>query len=637
MTGTETTRGRRRRLTGGLAAFGLGAGLLTTAAASSTAGAIDNTIPFRPIPAIQGPGHISPYNGQEVRFDGVITAIAFNGFYVQDNVGDGDNRTSDGIFVSTFRSDFDTRDLKELRKVRVTGTVSEFIPGGSGTGNLSITQIIGAEVLQFRQGGRFVREFVNPEKLGGPDGRIMPKEFVITDDELPVNMQFDEPSNFDPFEDGIDFYESLEGMLVRANDPQVVGATRRFNSFSAEAFTVLDGGDAVAPADALTARGGIALQADPDNLGDQNPERVQIQFDGTIYPGDVPLLSVGDQLDDVWGVVGYSFGNFEVNATRVVEVVEPTDIEAETTSLVGGGDQLSVGSYNVLNLDPSDGVQFDIVGGHIANNMGSPDVVALQEIQDDNGTVDDDVITAETTLALLVDAIAAAGGPTYVAVDAPPPVPNEFGGAPGGNIRNAFLYNPERVSATSFESLDVEAFPTGSRDPLIGTFDFGGNEVVVLNNHFSSRFGSTPVFGGVQPFVQAGEAERAAQAQANNDVVDALLAENPDALVMVAGDLNTFEFADELTDVLPGPEPVLTNLVTERPDASDDDASYTFIFEGNSQVLDHVFVTDALLAAAAEFDIVHVNVDFPRDLGDVGTGSDHEPLVARFTLPPVEG
>ena len=120
-----------------------------------------------------------------------------------------------------------------------------------------------------------------------------------------------------------------------------------------------------------------------------------------------------------------------------------------------------------------------------------------------------------------------------------------------------------------------------------------------------------------------------------NEGVDSLLAEangNPlhaskAGRVIVAGDLNTMEFTDEMTDTLPGTgaDRVLTNLV----DGVDDDNVYTFNFEGNSQVLDHMFVTDNLLAGA-EFDIVHVNVDYPRV--DSSVGSDHEPLVGRFRV-----
>jgi predicted extracellular nuclease len=87
------------------------------------------------------------------------------------------------------------------------------------------------------------------------------------------------------------------------------------------------------------------------------------------------------------------------------------------------------------------------------------------------------------------------------------------------------------------------------------------------------------------------------------------------------------EFTDEMTDTLPGvgADRVLTNLV----DSVDDDNVYTFNFEGNSQVLDHMFVTDNLIGGAS-FDIVHVNVDFPRVSNAVG--SDHDAMVGLFSI-----
>ncbi len=276
------------------------------------------------------------------------------------------------------------------------------------------------------------------------------------------------------------------------------------------------------------------------------------------------------------------------------------------------------------------------------NNLGSPDVIALQEIQDNSGDVDDGTTDASQTLQALVHAIAAAGGPTYDFFDVAP-ADGSSGGVPGGNIRNAYLYNADRVKLVDFESLtppvleslgvsDPHAF-AGNRDPLLATFKFQGKEFTVINNHLTSRFGSTPVFGGPQPFVQAGETEREAQTAALNQVVDALLAAAVDnderaskaPRIIVLGDLNTFEFTDDLTEILPGsgPDRVLTNLI----DSLTDDNVYTFNFEGNSQVLDNLFVSD-LLSGRAELDIVHVNVDFPRV--DDTVGSDHEPLVVRL-------
>jgi predicted extracellular nuclease len=234
-------------------------------------------------------------------------------------------------------------------------------------------------------------------------------------------------------------------------------------------------------------------------------------------------------------------------------------------------------------------------------------------------------------------AIQAAGGPAYSFADVAPTVPDEFGGVPCGNIRNAYLWNDNRVSLQGdVYIIDNTAFD-GSRPPLVGTFEFNGEDLTVVNVHFSSRFGSTPVYGGPQPFVQAGEAEREAQSKAVNAFVDTQLGIDPQAAIAVVGDHNTFEFTDELTEDLPGtgPDRVLTNLIWQAVEA---DEAYTFIFDGNSQVLDHAFVTDRILPNA-QLDIVHVNNDFTRDDNQAQdpdivsvVASDHEPLLVRIGL-----
>jgi predicted extracellular nuclease len=583
---------------------------------------------------IQGAGHISPYAGIEVTTTGVVTAVDYDGYYVQDPVGDGDDATSDGLFVFKFGPKPAVGDL-----VQLTDTVTEFIPGGAATGNLSTTEMSYPSITVVSSGNPLPA----PVRIGS-GGRIPPAVDVITASERPVNLQTD-AGVFNPADDGIDFYESLEAMLVTIEEPVAVSGTRAFSPFSSELFSLANDGADVAPADARTARGGINLQPDPNNDGDQNPERVQIQFDGDLFPGPVPAVTVGDQLADVTGVVGYSFGNFEINALEVFDVY-PAGLGSETTPLEGGSKAVTLASYNVLNLSPQaeDDNQRATLASQIVHNLRAPDVIALQEIQDNSGEADDGTTDATDTLQSVVDAIAKAGGPDYGFFDVAPG-DGASGGVPGGNIRNAFLYNPHRVQLVDFESLtpgalagygvsDPDAF-AGTRDPLLATFKFRGKEFTVINNHLTSRFGSTPVFGGPQPFVQAGEAERKAQVGVLNEVVDALLAlargnethASKAGRIVVLGDLNTMEFTDDLTEILPGtgPDRVLTNLV----ETLSDDNVYTFNFEGNSQVLDHMFVTDNLLAGA-EFDIVHVNVDFPR-LDDT-LGSDHEPLLARLRI-----
>jgi len=114
--------------------FGLA--LLGTMVLPFYLGAAAHAQPVIPIYDIQGAGHISSYRGQSVTTRGVVTAVAFNGYYVQDPVGDGNDATSDGIFVRKFGSKPSVGDFVEL-----TGTVTESIPGGAGTGNLSITRM----------------------------------------------------------------------------------------------------------------------------------------------------------------------------------------------------------------------------------------------------------------------------------------------------------------------------------------------------------------------------------------------------------------------------------------------------------------------------------------------------------------
>jgi len=86
------------------------------------------------------------------------------------------------------------------------------------------------------------------------------------------------------------------------------------------------------------------------------------------------------------------------------------------------------------------------------------------------------------------------------------------------------------------------------------------------------------------------------------------------------GDLNDFEESKPL-EILEGAG--LENLLLRLPL----DDRYTFIYLGNSQVLDHILVSPSL-ADGAEIDIVHLNAEFPT----ADRASDHDPIVVRLSL-----
>ncbi|NNJ47503.1 MAG: hypothetical protein HKP18_06695, partial [Acidimicrobiia bacterium] len=163
-----------------------------------------------------------------------------------------------------------------------------------------------------------------------------------------------------------------------------------------------------------------------------------------------------------------------------------------------------------------------------------------------------------------------------------------------------------------------------ARLPIAATFVFNGQDVTVVNNHFSSKGGSSPLFGTIQPSVDLQEDpsvngsldERQAQATAIAGFTDAILDSDPNANVVVVGDFNEFEFISPL-DVILGEN--LSNLTLTLPE----DERYTFIFDGNSQALDHILVSDALEAGAV-FDEVHVNVEFAATST---RASDHDPVL----------
>ena len=54
---------------------------------------------------------------------------------------------------------------------------------------------------------------------------------------------------------------------------------------------------------------------------------------------------------------------------------------------------------------------------------------------------------------------------------------------------------------------------------------------------------------------------------------------------------------------------------------------YSYVFDGNSQVLDQILVSLGTLGWIPEYDSVHVNAEFADQ------ASDHDPQVARLTLP----
>jgi predicted extracellular nuclease len=441
----------------------------------------------------------------------------------------------------------------------------------------------------------------------------------------------------------VDFYESLEGMRVQINDAVAVGPTAVFGTTNQNReITVL--GDNGANAGVRSARRGIVVRAD-----DFNPERI-ILNDLIAGGPTLPTVTVGDHFDaPVVGVLDYSFNNYKLQVTAPLSAVAG-GLAQEATQPASAG-ELAVATFNVENLDPADGpTKFDTLAGLIVNNLKAPDIVALEEVQDNNGPINDGIVDATTTYNTLIAAITAAGGPAYQfrQVD---PVDDQDGGEPGGNIRQGFLFRTDRglsfvdrpggtsLAATTVISSGADtqlSFSPGridptnsafmaSRKPLAGQFEFHGHKLFVIANHFNSKGGDQPLYGHLQPPARGSEAQRHQQAQVVGDFVQSILTADPDADVVVLGDLNDFEFSETVTILKAAG---LHALIETLPPSE----RYTYVFEGNSQALDHILLSNHLYSSRPfVYDVVHVNSEFAVQ------ASDLEPQVVRIALdiPPI--
>ena len=558
-------------------------------------GTITNDDPIAlSIGQIQGEGHASAYVGQPVITTGIVTAVDTNGFYLQSATGDGNAATSDGIFV--FTSTAPTVSVGD--GVSVRGSVAEFAGDVAG---LTVTEIT-APVVTVQSHGNAL-----PAAVLIGTGGILPPSEVIDDDGL---------TSYDPLHDGVDFWESLEGMRVTLDTPQAVSNTTSFG----ETDVVVSHG---AGASGVNDRGGITISGDGTGVADYNPEKIQIDDDSGIFAGFTPGYTIGDQLSSVTGIVNYSFDNYEVLVTEAVTITQDTTLTREQTALHGDANYLSLATYNLENLDASD-QKFDILAADIVYNLRAPDIIAVQEIQDTDGAGSGADLSGTVTAQGLIDAIYAQSGLHYAYIEIAPTTAGSTGGEPGGNIRSGYFYNMDRVDYIegSAELIEGAAY-NGTRKPLVAQFAFAGQTITAIDVHLTSRLGSDPLWGNNQPASDAGDAARTAQAAGVKAYVEAHLADNPALNIAVLGDWNGFYFEDaqtQLTD--PAQGGVFTNLNTLLPEQE----RYSYMFGGNAQQIDNILVTGGLVTNA-QYDAVHLNAQFGG-----ARPTDHDPQVSLLFL-----
>lgn len=556
---------------------------------------------------IQGCSHTSPYEGKQINnIVGIVTHKVSNGFMMQSVLSDDLDCSSEAIFVFTK----EYPGVMVADEVSVNGLVDEFSDGNVEAHNLSQTEII------------------NPQyKVIGTE-ETLPVPIIIDDlaGRIPSTIiENDGLTKFDPGEDGLDFYESLEFMLVEVQKGIVVGPKNSYGEISILPDSMID-------SNIVSVQGALL-----NTKEDANPERMMVKLP-TAYDG---VVNVGDRFTSpIVGVMDYSYGNYKVLAFSPVEFISNPP---EVASFEPTSGALTLANYNLENLSPMDGnKKYSEIAKQVVKILRSPDVLVLNEIMDNSGSVDDGVVAADQTISRLIAAIQKAGGPTY-SYSNTDPNNNQDGGIEGGNIRTILLFREETGIVLEKESswingikyqdglYSIERNPSligeysasfnGTRKPRIWLLDQNGVQFFVIGAHLTSQGANSPDWGSQQPPQKPEELQRIEEARLINEQISKIRSQNPSTPIFIAGDMNDLPWSAAIA-ALEGSS--FENAVDSNTLAE----NYSFIFEGNAEQMDYLLVNQNLASNVLQARFMHSN----SILDQSDAVSDHDPMVIEFRL-----
>lgn len=572
---------------------------------------------------IQGSAHISPYEGQSVSsVPGIVTHTVNQGFYMQMEESDGDVNTSEGIYV--YRPSHGT---SAGDAVQVSGTVNEWEEDGfDGNDDLTTTQISNASVEVVSSGN----ELPDPIVIG--EDRDIPSELVAEPDIYDIY----DGDTFDAENNALDFYESLEGMLVEIPGQVTVTGPQKYNELTviSEEWDIEN----------RTETGGIYIE-ETEFDAELNTE---VMFVNAPFN---TVAKTGDYFEEsITGVLGYDFGNYKLNPVEdgYPELMDGGNERRDETTITFDDDQLTVATYNVENYYPGvPSEKTERLAGSMANELNAPDIITLVEVMDNDGVTDSGETAADESYQTLIDEIRDQGGPQYAFTEVAP-VDGMDGGIPGGNIRVGHIYRTDRVQladssvADSTEGIQIGengelSHGTGfidptnealrsSRGPVVSEFIFKGESVFVIGNHWNSKRGDLAPFGMVQPPVQGSREQRVEIAELVGGFVSELNEKADEPNVVVLGDFNDFPWSPPVETLTEMGD--LYNAIYELPR----EGQFTYNYNGSSQSLDSILISDHL-QDGMDVDAMAINSEF---MEVHGRASDHDPIMVQLSIPDID-
>jgi uncharacterized protein len=573
-----------------------------------------------------GTASVSPlYNPSvitSVVTEGIVTAklAGLSGFYLQDETGDGNALTSDGIFV------FGSSALASVNvgdKIRLNANITEFN---------TVTELVSPTNIQVLSTGNSV---------------------------TPVDISLPETTEGD--------LEAYEGMLVRIISPMT--ASQNFFQGRYGQVTLSANGRLVKPTNIFQANSLEAIA-----LTDENARRRIILDDGSSAqnPNPIPFigsdntLRAGDVAQTITGVIDHGLITNNSAGPRdykIHAIVTPvfTRENARTAAPDSVGGNVKVASFNVLNYFTTftngqtasgltgqgctlgtstsagncrgaDNVaEFTRQRDKIINAIAAmnADVVGLIEIQN-NGAV-----AAQN----LVDGLnAKMGAGTYARINDPAT------GTGDDAIKVAMIYKPTKLSSFGPSLSDINSI--NNRPTLAQTFiAANGEKFSVVVNHFKSKGSCPSTTANADPDQDQGDGQgcwndlRLQQAeQLANGFIPQVIASAGDDDVIVIGDLNAYGKEDPINALA-------TLGFVDQVERFNGQAGYSYVFDGEAGYLDHALANTSMSSQisgtahwkinADEPSVIDYNTEFkPQDLYTNAPfkSSDHDPVVIGLNL-----
>jgi hypothetical protein len=496
---------------------------------------------------IQGTGNTSPFLGQMVSLaNNVVTAVGEDFFFVQTPAARSDNNDNTSDGLFIYTGFFPGLSVGQL--VNISGTIREFE---------NLTEISGTDL--------------NYQATGATSP--LPAPVVLTNDF---------PSSAPAI---VRDLEKVENMLVTFTAPVIAPAL----------------GNDLAAFSTATERpfreAGIKFPGLNDlPVWDGNPEIFWLDPDALNQPNN-RFLSVG-QTVTATGVFYQS---------EDLYIVFPNNYSVEGNIALrdlprAAANEITVGSINVLQLrEDSDvlDIQLDKVSRYIVDRLGAPDIIALQEVGDIG-------VLQELTFAI---------NQRDPSLEYTPYLIQGNNNTP---INSAYLVS-ERIQDVEVRQLgSIETLSIGGRlhdrPPLLLEANLPTTPPIpikIINLHLRS-------LGGIEDsnsfFVRTKRYEQSLS-------VAAMIQQRQNDNLLVIGDFNALPFSDGYVDVLTqltgtsslGAEYPTQALVTppliNHAFANDTEERYSFVFQGNAQLLDHCLTNSLTNLNINDFAFARGNAD----------------------------